>query len=58
MFHVEVDFMWVVMAGCVAAIFAVISYVLRLAVQQWREAHSVRHGSRVAMGRMRQAQRF
>jgi hypothetical protein len=46
MFHVEVDIMWVVMSGCVAAIFAICGYVLWLAVQDWRVAHPARRAAR------------
>jgi hypothetical protein len=42
MFHVEVDILWVVMSGCVAAIFSICGYVLRLAMQDWRVAHPAR----------------
>ena len=46
MFHVEVDIMWLVMSGCVAAIFAICGYVVWLAVQDWRVAHPARQTTR------------
>jgi hypothetical protein len=47
MFHVEVDILWVVMSGCVAAIFVVCGYVLWLALQDWRRALPARRGGRL-----------